>query len=347
MLSRFTGWPLGSHKTILLISTAFSTFSLAVVTASAENIVFHGDCDASTAIATGGDTFFVIGDEKKPHARLYKSSGELLDEVALKPFLAAGTEDKEPDLEASAKLKDTVFVLGSHGRDNEGNRCPERNQLFAFKYKYKNSKLELTQVDSSVTSLHEQIVKAFSQFKLDSDPNHDNKRLAPKEGTSINIEGLAADSVNDNLLIGLRSPLAPGKKAVVLPLNNPFKLVKGQTTEAKFGEAIVLDLNGEGIRSMEYWPENHCYLIVSGNCGEERGFSVYKWNGTAADNKPKEIISARSETQFNPEAIVLFPNESKRFLLLSDDGKQKVGGLDCKKVDKSKRRFAGRWFEFK
>lgn len=314
---------------------------------NAQDVVFSGDCDASTAIATGKDTFFAIGDEKKPQLRRYKTTGEFLGETKLKGFLDAGTEDLEPDLEASAKVKDTIFVMGSHGRDDEGVLCPERSQLFAFKYSIRDGQIALKQVGSSYTNLQKHLLnhKAFECLALDTTPRVNNSDLAPKLGKSINVEGLTPSKDGEDLWVGLRTPLF-SEKAIIIPIKNPFKLVKGKAKEPNFGEAILVDLNKQGIRSIEYWTENDCYLIVSGNVGDTRGFQVFTWTG-AANNKPVRIINALDEQQFNPEAIVVFPGEKSRFMILSDDGTRKYGEEKCKKLEKEKRCFTGRWYSYK
>lgn len=313
---------------------------------SADDITFWGDCDASTAIAISRDSFFVIGDEKKPKARLYYTTGGSLPEAALKGMLSHGTEKKEPDLEASALVKETVFVIGSHGRNDKGILCPERNQLLAFKYKMKDDNLKLSQVGSCYSDLHKHLLKdhKFQQFALDSDPENDNDDLVPKEGKSMNVEGLAVARNGEDLLIGLRSPLFQSK-AILIPLKNPIKLVKEEDGKPTFGDAILLDLNNQGIRSIEYWPENDCYLVVSGNFGNKRGFQVFTWNGS--DDKPVRILDALDEELFNPEAIVVFPSENSKFLLLSDDGTRVFEGEEeeCKHTEKSRRHFSGRWIK--
>jgi hypothetical protein len=46
--------------------------------------------------------------------------------------------------------------------------------------------------------------------------------------------------------------------------------------------------------------------------------------------------------KFNPEALVVYPNE-RAFQILSDDGTLDIKGSPCKSSDPAKRSFRGAW----
>src|ERR1043165_7727785 len=81
----------------------------------------------------------------------------------------------------------------------------------------------------------------------------------PKARGALNIEGLSA-TPDGHLLIGFRNPI-PGGKALLLPMLTPDAVIHGQA--AKFGEPILLDLQGLGIRDMAFWAGQ--YAIIAGS----------------------------------------------------------------------------------
>ena len=165
---------------------------------------------------------------------------------------------------------------------------------------------------------------------------------APKDG-GFNIEGLASMS-SGTLLIGFRSPLAEGKKAIIVPLETPSALIEsGDGTaevggKAKFGAAIPIDLEGRGIRSLERVGEE--YWIVAGPAGEDNDsnaealhpkFRLYRWSGVAGGD-PVPVGAAGDFGESHPEAIFAIGNPAK-LVVLADDGEQLVGSKRCKKLD--------------
>jgi hypothetical protein len=145
----------------------------------------------------------------------------------------------------------------------------------------------------------------------------ERERLAPgREG--LNIEALCAAADGRTLYIGLRSPLAAGSRAIVIPLLNPDAIVeRGETP--RFGEPLLWHLGGSGLRDMIYSPSHGAYFAIAGASGDGRGFGLFRWGG-----KPEaQPTLARSLDSWGPawrpEALVLLEGSS-RLLVLSDDG---------------------------
>lgn len=63
------------------------------------------------------------------------------------------------------------------------------------------------------------------------------------------------------LFIGFRNPI-PGGRALIAPLSNAAELVVEAGATARFGEPLLLDVGGQGIRSLSRWRGS--YLIVAG-----------------------------------------------------------------------------------
>jgi hypothetical protein len=142
--------------------------------------------------------------------------------------------------------------------------------------------------------------------------------LAPKE-KGLNIEGLCTSADGNSMFIGFRNPrpeVNDVKYALLIELYNPEEVVLSGVP-AEFGLPLLLDLDGLGIRSIEYSPTLGQYLIIAGShksTDDEPLQILYKYNMTTGvltelDDFP--IIA--------PEAMFQFP-DSNDIQLLSDDG---------------------------
>ncbi|MEB3248636.1 MAG: DUF3616 domain-containing protein [Merismopediaceae bacterium] len=296
-----------------------------------EPLKHFGVCDASAAIPLGKDQFIVGNDEADEDLgnllRVYSSqeSGKVTTlPISINEFV---NTRKEIDLEAVTELNGVIYWITSHGRNSSGEIKPKRHQLFATKLTGEDNVLE--QVGQSYTRLL--YWDLLTESKLKDLRENEVERLAPKLG-GINIEGLTARPEGD-LLIGFRSPLTENK-ALLVPLKNPLKLMTRTSTKAQFGEPILLDLGGLGVRSIEYWSVIQAYIIIAGEVGSGDRFALYLWSGNSDENP--ELIDLTLPTDFRPESILFYPHLSDRFQLLSDDGTiQRVEGQQCKEIKDS------------
>jgi hypothetical protein len=159
----------------------------------------------------------------------------------------------------------------------------------------------------------------------------ERKKLAPKEG-GLNIEGLCASPEGETLYIGLRNPpfAEPGDakdKAILVPLDNGREVIEEEASPV-FGEPILLELGGLGIRSMEYSPYYRAYLIAAGPADERAEFALYRWSGERDERPVKEYTFAQKARAFTPEALIVF-GDSPKLLVLSDDGSIVVDVADA------------------
>ena len=104
------------------------------------------------------------------------------------------------------------------------------------------------------------------------------KTGAAVDFNELNIEGLAYDSQQSRLLIGLREPMA-GKLSIIIAINNPQALFDQQAAP-QFGEVTLLDLGG-GIRSLDYVAETNSYLIANEKENEQgkNRSRLWRWDG--------------------------------------------------------------------
>jgi hypothetical protein len=149
-------------------------------------------------------------------------------------------------------------------------------------------------------------------------------------------------------------------------LLNPVEVINGKL--ARLGDPLLLDLGGRGIRDIARWRNR--YLILGGSYGaaattapppntklshrprslvtpkwDAGGLSLdtrlYEWAGGSA--APQEVRSV-SFTGLNPEAIIVYPEPSRPFQILSDDGTVLINGVGCKSLNNSNlKRFRAVW----
>ncbi|MEW6158217.1 MAG: DUF3616 domain-containing protein [Verrucomicrobiota bacterium] len=296
------------------------------------DLVFHGMCDASAAVAIDHE-FFAAASDEDSRIRIYRRSagGPPVDVVDLSRVLDVTGRFPETDLEGAARVGDRIYWITSHARNRDGKFRPNRYRFFATRLTMQSGKLQAAidgKADKNlIDDLETDPLLAGFHFRLAS-------QRAPRDRGGLNIEGLCA-TPEGHLLIGFRNPV-PDKKALLVPLLNPGEVLQGQ--KARFGNAILLDLDGRGIRDIAYAAGK--YWIVAGAYDGGSKERVYQWDGGRAT--PELIQKVKG---FNPEAIVVFPDKHD-ILLLSDDGNRQIGGVDCKDVpNEMLRQFRAFWLE--
>jgi hypothetical protein len=313
---------------------------------TSNSLVLQGLSDLSAAVVLPSG-HLLVGDDETNLLRVYDSKGGVpLATVELNDFLGIIPEKKdELDLEAAAQVGNRVYWMTSHGRNKEGKERPDRYRFFA------------TEVDAAPgappavrpvgtpckTFVQQMLQTPFAKpmglgkatrlgEKMDK---KERERLAPKvEG--LNIEGLAASADGKTLYVGLRNPLpidtdGRPKALVVTVLNAADVMDRGAAIQ--FGQPLLWDLDGLGIRSMEYAPAHRAILIVAGATEgkSKKPFELFRWSGVAGEAPVRMPIAEKLPKKFTPESIA--PTlDSPSVLILSDDGTRLVsvrGAQDC------------------
>jgi len=296
-------------------------------------LIFHGISDASAAAAISED-MFIVGDDENNILRVYKITQPALPVFSydLTNFLGVEAEHPEADIEGATIVGDRIYWITSHGRNKDGKMRPNRYRFFATAIKVEGGNVNIQPVGVPCKRLVHKLIENESMQRLGLNraagfntaglSKKERQNLAPKR-EGLNIEGLCASADGQKLYIGFRNPRPYNSttrraEALVVPLNNPAEVVeKGQSPV--FGEPIIWDLGGLGIRDMEYSYFHKAYFIIAGPHDEKRKFALYKWSGKE-DVQPVLIREIFSESKdFSPEAIVTFRNRPE-LLLLSDDG---------------------------
>ena len=309
-------------KTILTGSAALALAAAAHGASLSAPTTYRGMCDASAAVSLNADLFAVANDEDNTLRVYHRQPGGLpAFSFNLTPFLRIKKKNPEADIEASAVIGDRVYWITSHGRNAKGKDAPNRERFFATTFTITKSVVKMASVGRPYPSLLDDLVREpmLARFNLAA-----ASLLAPKEPGALNIEGLTS-TPDGQLLIGFRNPIRRGK-ALLVPLLNPEQLIQGQ--RARFGEPIQLDLGGYGVRSMGRDKDN--YLIIAGSYDGDGESRAYTWAG--GTNTPVHMAGIRFPG-LNPEGLAYSTAEGHtEFFVLSDDGTQKIGGEDCKKV---------------
>lgn len=289
---------------------------------------YRGMCDASAAVSLG-QGHFVVADDEGDVLRIYKRNNtDPVGSVDLTDYLRNRKPSGKPteaDIEGAAAIGQRIYWISSHARKGkDGEVDLHRRRFFA------------TDIAGGVPSPTVQAAAgAPYETLLDdllADPRFallaDAAKLKPEEEGGLNIEGLAA-TADGGLLIGFRNPLPQGR-ALVVPLLNPREVIDSGA-KPRFGELIRLDLGGRGIRSFERVGNE--VLIAAGPFGTAASskvmpaFALFRWSGAAA--QAPSFVRSLDAGSFRPEAL-FFDADSKELILLSDDGDEPVGGVDCK-----------------
>ena len=291
---------------------------------------FIGCCDASAA-ATLTDDLFVIANDEDNVLRIYSRErmGHPVSTVDLTAFLNPGKKSPEVDIEGAARIGDHIYWVSSHGRNAKGKERLSRHRFFATSVAITNGEVKLKPAGNFYAKLLEDVANdpRYRSFKLVAASQH-----APKVEGALNIEGLAA-TPEGHLIIGFRNPV-PGGKALLVRLLNPQDLIAGG--KPKFGDPVLLDLAGLGIRAIEFWQDR--YLIIGGAVDGAAVSRLFEWSGHDDRVRPVQTADFRS---VNPEALSIYEDDGiEHLLVVSDDGTLRIRGEECKKLkDANLRRF--------
>lgn len=317
--------------TMLLVGCgATSTTPSAAIAPS--DVVFVGMCDASGAVAIDHGRFIVADDEDNV-LRVYDSArgGTPIDSVDVSAFLNLPKKKKpqEADIEAATSVGGVALWITSHGLSSKGKVQAGRFRLFATSLGESGS---IAPTGTPYERLLDDLLNVPAIAALGF---ADASRIPPKEPGGLNLEGMTERVDDTSVFIGFRNP-RPQNRAVVIPILNPLAIIAGES--ARFGEPLLLDLGGLGIRGMSLWRGR--YLLLGGAVSRETESRLFVWDGTSPT--PTAVPSVGLH-DFNPEGFVSYDDRDE-VLLLSDDGSALIDGQECKRLeDPQRKRFRGRW----
>lgn len=290
-------------------------------------------CDASAAVALTGHLFAVASDEDSV-IRVYSrdKAGAPVQSFNLSAFLDLDEKKPESDLEGAARIGDRAYWITSHGRNRSGRARPSRERFFATQTVTNGQGAQLKGVGQPYERLLDDLVqdRRLARFNLEA-----ASLLEPKARGALNIEGLSA-TPEGHLLIGFRNPI-PNGMALLVPMLNPDEVIRGAS--AKFGDPLLLDLGGLGVRDMAYSEGK--YLIIAGPYDGIGPSRLYAWSGGPS---PPRLIKHSRLKGLNPEGIVVYPGTGwNRIQVISDDGKKLINDRPCKECPPSQQHFRSVW----
>ena len=275
--------------------------------------MFNGVFEPS-AVQQLPDGKLLIAEDEPNHAFSIISidkTGRFIEDEALDTRVITGFKRRLSDLEALARDDEGfIYALTSHSRTRKGDRSPDREHLMRFKIQDGNM-LGLTSYDNLTQVLE-------TDHKL-----HDLIRERTKVEVSfeeINIEGMAFDPVKKRLVLGFRDPEF-NNMALVAFISNP-KDVFERNAKPEFDEVAVIDIDGGGIRSLNYDPVLKTYVIAN-EVKDENGqkFSqLWTWSGNPTD-EPQKISLPNLQHITNVEAVdSITVNGKPQMILMGDEG---------------------------
>ncbi|WP_080057528.1 lamin tail domain-containing protein [Spirosoma aerolatum] len=280
------------------------TISYAASAASTTTSRFHtGASDASTAQALDAD-YMLVGDDDNQVLRLYNRANSGLPVNGFDYTSSLGLTDisggvpRQVNIEASARIGNRIYWLGSHTNASSGATRPNRNRLFATDVTGSGASTTLSYVgrydglktDLIAWDVNNQHGLGANYFGIQASAA-DGVDPEATGGAGFAMEGLTVAPDGTTGYLAFRAPISPASnrtKALIVPVTNFTSLVSGNPTSgsATFGAPILLDLGGRGIREIKS-NGNGQYLIVAGPSGsagsDPNAFKLFTWTGNPAD----------------------------------------------------------------
>ena len=302
-----------------------------------ETLTFTHMADASAGEWLGNG-LVVVGDDESNLLCVYRlpQAGAPVAVCDVSPWMKLEKKSREMDIEGSAKIGDTIYWITSHAPNKEGKPRPNRKRFFATRVTLSEGRPTFQLVGNPVSTLVADLARdvRYAAFDLAA-----ASLLPPKTPGGLNIEALC-DTPEGGLFIGFRAPNPKGQ-ALLAPLKNPADAVTGHPPV--FGDPVLLDLGGNGVRSMLRTGDH--YLVMSGSALSGGTFRLYRWDGHAPT---QHVPLPGLPHDANPEGMAVVEQDGKLALLvISDDGTELVEGLPAKLLtDPSRRTFRGFLFPF-
>ncbi|MCU0324868.1 MAG: YDG domain-containing protein [Spirosomaceae bacterium] len=311
------------------------------------NTRFHtGKSDASTAIKVDNDLMLVADDEDQT-IRLYNrnNSGLPVNSFDFTSVLGltdiSGGVPREVDIEASLKIGNSIYWMGSESNASNGNNRPNRNRVFKTDISGTGIGTSLIYV-SRYDFLKDDILAWDANNLHGKGANYYGLVASASAGVipestalnGFNIEGIEIAPDNTTAYVAFRAPqVIPSdrKKALIIPITNFTSILAangGTIGSATFGTPIELNLGERGIREIRKNDTNE-YLIIAGPADAATGtapkdFKFYTWTGKPTDEPIKRSFNLSSlNVDGSFESIVEVPsnlNSITNIQLLVDNG---------------------------
>jgi hypothetical protein len=204
-----------------------------------------------------------------------------------------------------------VYAITSHSRNGDGKRKNARERLARFRIEGERV-VDCRIVDGLTQALTDQHA-LLAQAALVKDT---------KACGGLNMEALEISPDQEQLLIGMRSPLRD-RRALIARVENPSAIFESDEAPRIAPSLDELDLGGNGIRGMAFIPVLGAYLLIGGPPSRESGrFDLWCWSGepgAAARRVTVPGLGSFSKAEGVCPAVI---GGVPRIVLVSDDGKK-------------------------
>jgi hypothetical protein len=147
----------------------------------------------------------------------------------------------------------------------------------------------------------------------------------------VNVEGLSTShNGGNNLVFGFRSPLVDEKFGSP-QLDSSFSLKKGLAMLIEVEDPLnnnspkssitLIDLNGQGIRGVEYIPALNSYVIISGGVQKLNEYHLWLYNPKSKKTIKLSKINDDFSHLCRPESVLNIPETSTLLILSEESGK--------------------------
>lgn len=262
--------------------------------------------------------FLVVEDEKQHPFSLvtFNPDGSVASAPLNPGFLEAGEAFwKLDDLEGLALDRTgNVYAITSHSRDGDGDEKKSRDRLVRFRVEGERV------VESGVVAGVKDALRAAHPVLAAA-----AEILDVKSGGGLNIEALEFSLDQQCLLLGFRSPLLDNR-AIIASLENPSAMFESGEPPRISSTLITLDLGGNGIRGLSYFPCLSGYLVISGPVAREQvQFQLWFWSGQPGEPARRVSVAGLQGFEHAEGVSPAVLDGRQRIIVVSDDGSRKEG----------------------
>lgn len=260
--------------------------------------------------------FLVAEDDKKPAFSLVTLN---TDGSISSTALSADAEDNETswkldDLEGlSIGPSGFIYAITSHSRAADGDQKKSRDKL--LRLRIEGDRVVALQV---CKGLKPALIAVHTLLADAADI------LDTKADGGLNIEALAISADAQQLLIGFRSPLFE-QRAIIASVDNPAAVFDADAAPRISSHLETLDLNGNGIRDICYFPLLDGYLIISGPVAREQiHFELWFWSGQPLAAACHVNVSGLAGLEHAEGICPAIVDDRPGLIIISDDGSRKA-----------------------
>ena len=323
-------------------ASAVLQYGVSAAAPDATSTFLYDFSDASTALDAGGG-YYLVGDDEFNQPALYREgvSGPPVKTWNFDSLMGVA-DTSQIDIEASARLGNTIYWLGSQGNNSTGDVKDNRAILFATTVTGTGASTELT-----FAGYYKNLRNDFLAW--DAANNNRFGFVAgtaqgqiPKEANGYNIEGAEfAPGGSSTLYVGFRAPVVNGQ-ALVVPVTNLTSLISssGEVGSATFGTPFLWHLTPSGytnpngdtsaltVREIRKNADDQ-YLIIAGSFEEvppapSGGAEfLYTWDGSPAHQPVLTNTVLPTIDAGSWESIVSVPDplvDGGALTMIQDDG---------------------------